>query len=328
MNDAFEQPQHRLTADTQKPATPLTLGIVFYNQAQFAEDAVRGALAQDYSPLEIVLSDDASTDGTFEVLQRSIAGYGGLHTIVLNRNERNLGLADNVNRVMELATGEILLLGGGDDIPMPQLAARSASILQGEPDCMAVSFGTVRFQDKVSANIELQPKAEYKRYTRTDYLDKPFFHLGGASRAFRRRAFDLFGPISPDCPTEDSVMLLRCFLLGDVLGTPEQQVYYRVHEGNLSMSTNQYLIDPAAIHEQYLRDLEVAREKGLLSAEELVRFVSMLSARLERRMLERDAHLESNPLGYLLGSIIRSTSLSSREKLRMSAGALARRLRR
>ena len=43
--------------------------------------------------------------------RRLLRGYNGPHHVILNRNEQNLGLAGNVNRVMELASGEIILLG-------------------------------------------------------------------------------------------------------------------------------------------------------------------------------------------------------------------------
>lgn len=301
----------------------LTLAVISYNQEEFVEHAVRGALAQNYSPLEIVLSDDASSDGTFEVLKSSIEGYDGPHDVILNRNEHNLGLAGNVNRVMEIATGDIVLLAGGDDVSMPHRAARSAEVLQAEEDCLCVSFGTIHFDgsDMPTGGLT-QPRMDHRRFTKMDYVATPSFHLNGASRAFRRRAFDFFGPIGADCPTEDSVMLLRCILLGDVLATPEPQVHYRVHGGNLSGSNNKYQIDRDAIHRQYVSDLELAREHGLLAGDEFERLLSTLELRLKRRNLERDLHLASNPLGVFLRSIAGSRAFRGREKLRMLGSAL------
>ena len=48
-----------------------TLALFAYNQERFIAEAVRGALAQTYSPLEIILSDDCSTDRTAEVARES-----------------------------------------------------------------------------------------------------------------------------------------------------------------------------------------------------------------------------------------------------------------
>ena len=55
----------------------------------------------------IPLSDDASPDGTFAVMQAMAAAYAGPHRVVLNRNARNRGLIGHLNRVMELAGGRL-----------------------------------------------------------------------------------------------------------------------------------------------------------------------------------------------------------------------------
>src|SRR5215470_18905066 len=104
----------------QRPAKPLvTFYVMAYNQARFIREAVEGALAQTYSPLEIVLSDDCSWDGTFEVMRDAVKGYSGPHTVILNRNPRNLGLSEHVNRIIELARGDLIIAADGDDVSSP-----------------------------------------------------------------------------------------------------------------------------------------------------------------------------------------------------------------
>ena len=49
--------------------------LIAYNQQFTIADAIRGALAQTYSPLEIVVSDDASNDTTLAAMQAALAGY-------------------------------------------------------------------------------------------------------------------------------------------------------------------------------------------------------------------------------------------------------------
>lgn len=279
----------------------LTLGVIFYNQEAFAEQAVRGALAQTYSPLEIVLSDDASTDDTFEVIRRTIEGYDGPHSVVLNRNQENLGLVGNVNRVVELATGEIIVLAGGDDVSMPSRAARSAEVLGAANGCLCVSFGSIRFEGaEIPTKIDTsQPEEECTRYTMTDYVADPKFHTDGSTRAYRRVVFDFFGPIGSDCPIEDFPLLLRSFLLGDALVVPEPQVFYRVHEGGVSQFENSYRLDREAIYRQYLRDLDVAAEHGLLAAADLAHLRSKLALRRDRRIFVQDLHNASSRLAAL-----------------------------
>ena len=99
----------------------ITFALFAYNQEQFIEEAVQGALSQTYSPLETILSDDCSSDRTFEIMSRTADEYQGPHTIILNRNEPNLGLVPHVNKViMELSHGELIVMAAGDDISLSE----------------------------------------------------------------------------------------------------------------------------------------------------------------------------------------------------------------
>ncbi|MEO8808402.1 MAG: glycosyltransferase, partial [Burkholderiaceae bacterium] len=74
-----------------------SLLLIAYQQEKTVAQAVAGALSQTYTPLEIILSDDASNDGTFAAMQAAVAGYTGPHHILLNRNPRNLGIGAHLS---------------------------------------------------------------------------------------------------------------------------------------------------------------------------------------------------------------------------------------
>ena len=65
--------------------------VVTYNQEQWVEEAVQSLLNQTWPSLEIVCSDDASSDGTWSILQRLAANYTGPHRLILRRNAQRLG---------------------------------------------------------------------------------------------------------------------------------------------------------------------------------------------------------------------------------------------
>ena len=69
----------------------LSLLLFAYNQEAYIRDALRGALAQTYSPLQILVSDDASTDGTAAIVAEELAGYRGPHDVEFLQNPENLG---------------------------------------------------------------------------------------------------------------------------------------------------------------------------------------------------------------------------------------------
>ena len=91
-----------LRTDDERPL--VTFALCAYNQERFIREAIEGAFAQTYEPLEIILSDDCSSDRTFEIMQEMAAAYAGAARIKLNRNASNLGIAGHVNRLIELST--------------------------------------------------------------------------------------------------------------------------------------------------------------------------------------------------------------------------------
>ena len=53
----------------------VTFALFAYNQEKYIREAVEGAFSQTYEPLEIILSDDCSSGGTFEIMQEIAAEY-------------------------------------------------------------------------------------------------------------------------------------------------------------------------------------------------------------------------------------------------------------
>ena len=60
--------------------------LITYNQEKYIKEAVLSALSQTYHPLEIIISDDCSTDNTFDIVRETINNYLGGHNIILNLN--------------------------------------------------------------------------------------------------------------------------------------------------------------------------------------------------------------------------------------------------
>jgi len=209
----------------------LTFYVIVYNQEPFVRQAVEGAFRQTYSPLQIVLSDDGSTDGTFEIMRKMAAEYRGPHEVVLNRNEPNRGLAGNINRVMELARGELVFNSGGDDISRPTRVEQTWEAWEESGRRAGWLYGALQIIDEAGRVIA----------PRLDFPPPPFCHdvrsmcrrrMGdvciGASGAWAKDVFQHFGPLAPDVCYEDRVMPLRCLLLGrSIAYVPDILAAYR-----------------------------------------------------------------------------------------------------
>lgn len=105
----------------------VTFAIFAYNQEKYIREAVEGAFSQTYSPLEIILSDDCSSDRTFEIIEEMAREYEGPHRIVVVRQARNHGLVCHLLNIARIANGKLFIVAAGDDISFPN---RSEIILQ------------------------------------------------------------------------------------------------------------------------------------------------------------------------------------------------------
>lgn len=97
-----------------------------YNSAEFIEETLRSVAEQSYSNIEVVVTDDGSTDDTVEQV-KTVADSLGL-SIRLDVVEQNQGIAANWNRCLQMASGEYVKLLPADDPLAPDCIARQMDV--------------------------------------------------------------------------------------------------------------------------------------------------------------------------------------------------------
>lgn len=97
-----------------------------YNAERFLAEAIESVLAQEYEPIEIIVVDDGSTDGTAAVAQ----GYAHAVTCV---RQPNGGIGAARNRGVEAASGELLAFLDADDLWAPGRLRRQVEALGRDP---------------------------------------------------------------------------------------------------------------------------------------------------------------------------------------------------
>ncbi len=201
--------------------------VLAYEQAATIGAAIQAALAQTHAPLEIVISDDASTDGTWAAIERAVAGYAGPHRLVLNRNPVNLGIGAHINKMVALSHGELLFIAAGDDISLPQRCERvvDAWLAVGRrPDLISSALIDLDETGRTHAAITPTDLSTYR--DAADWLARPP-HVVGAAQAWTRRVFDRFGPLPHGSVAEDWLMVFRAIVSGGAITLPEPLVQYR-----------------------------------------------------------------------------------------------------
>jgi glycosyltransferase involved in cell wall biosynthesis len=238
-----------------------TCALFSYNQEQFIREAVRGALSQTYSPLQILISDDCSQDRTFEIIREEVDGYEGPHEIRLNRNVRNLGIVGHFNRAMELAEGQLVVVAAGDDISLPARTKELVEVWSGGgvtsvySDVITIDEnGVVR--KAVSSSVG-RPIASWKEIIQDDK-----WIASGCSQAWDRTVFDTFGPLPNSAVAEDAVMAFRSALLGKVAYVDKGLVKYRQHAAAHTNNQNHEMVLPRFVEFQVARARRFSAEYG------------------------------------------------------------------
>ena len=108
------------------------------NGRQSLAKAIDSVLDQDLRDLEIVISDNASDDGTQEILQAYARRDPRVRVLL---QARNVGILENVNAVFRAARGEFVRLLGSDDWLEPQCLSRCVEALDSHPEAIGVTMG-------------------------------------------------------------------------------------------------------------------------------------------------------------------------------------------
>lgn len=270
---------------------PLVSFIVLaYKQEKFIRKAVLSALAQTYGKMEIILSDDGSPDKTFEIMEEEAKRYRGPHRVILNRNPTNLGLSGNLNAAVKVASGELLVCQGGDDISFD---VRTSKIVQHwvekfpRPDLI--------FSDVTSitedGTILKERKGAIPITTLEELIRGKWFIAGGCAAAYSMTLFKKYGPLHPDIQFEDYVLTFRALLGNGCAYIDEPLVYYRIHNGSIMQSPENKITtrhaqakrakQTLAQEEDRLRVWDISEKKDKSLRRQLVR--NLIHAKLHAR---------------------------------------------
>lgn len=235
----------------------VSLIVLSYNQEKYISEALDGAFNQDYDNLEIVVSDDCSTDSTWSIITEKVKNYNGKHKIIINKNEVNIGLVRHVNKVLsDFFNGDFIAWAAGDDISTLNRISSCIDFFNKNEDVVALSTNLIVIDSDSKLHLNQRSDLDYDAiYDINYYLSDTYKHVNGPSRMMRRELIHAFPPLNDNCPTEDTTMLLRAFLYGKVAVLKDKLVKYRVHTKNLSSEEGLKKMNFNLIFNQYYDDV-------------------------------------------------------------------------
>ena len=198
---------------------PVTAVLFCFQQEKIVEAAVRSIFSQTLQPDEIILSDDASPDGSYEVLLRLAAEYQGPAKITVRKTEGESGWFAHINVCMALARNEHVIVFAGDDISHPERIAHFAKEICGHPDARLIWSLMERMTPDGNPTGQTMGARSYT----------PGRLRGGvgASQSWHKMLLTEFGELPPLQAAEDIILPFRAWLLGGLFHISEPLVLWR-----------------------------------------------------------------------------------------------------
>ena len=215
-------------------AAPLaSVVLLSYNQEKFVKEALISILNQDTDDIEVIVSDDCSSDTTWDVILDVAKSYGGSKKLILSRNPSNLGIVDNYAHAFKKSSGDLIFMAAGDDVSMPDRCSK----------CIEFWIDSNRRHDLVAADALdmaldgkiIGPKysSDLENWTVEKWFQRRSFFFG-ASHMVTRRLLEL-GPLNNQLPYEDQCLVFRAILMGGAARLPHPLVKHR--RGGMTQKT-------------------------------------------------------------------------------------------
>jgi glycosyltransferase involved in cell wall biosynthesis len=245
-----------------------------YNKGAFVEEAVRSVLASSFTDFELIVVDDASTDGGAEAVA-AIADP----RIKLLRSQRNMGRPKAANRGMEAAQGEYLAVLDADDRMAPDRLAKQVAFLDAHPEVGAVGSRLPAFGGDGRTFAMPSDDAACRALS---LFGAPVSYGAAMFRASVIRAHRLRCDADWLTPGMDYLFVLKVGAVSAYANIQEPLTFYRVGEQNM-----RYGRDPW--RDGLLLAAEVLRRAGLPSDERSARAHLILSGTLPTQLSPADA---------------------------------------
>lgn len=206
----------------------ISIGLPVYNGENYLEDAIRSLRDQTFADFELILSDNASTDGTREICRRHAAEDPRIR---YHRFERNMGAAHNFNHLLDLATGDYFKWAAHDDVCGPRYLEACLAVMDAEPDVVLCHTRSARIDERGEVDGEYEYGVRYDAPTPAERFRDLV--------VIRHHCINIFGLIRPEVlrrtgligayVASDRVLLAELALHGRLAEVDEVHFFRRMH---------------------------------------------------------------------------------------------------
>jgi len=204
-----------------------------HNALPFLDESIKSILGQTLEDFEFVILDDASSDGSTQLLREWSQRDARIR---LHESTEQLGLSGSSNAVVLKAQARIVARMDADDVSHPDRLRRQFKIMESQPDIAIV--GTLCNGIDARGRV-VRPRDRWRLVRRSSYI--PFPH---GSAMFRREAFDAIGGYDEKATrAEDQDLFSRMAATGRVVTLPDVLYSYRYHSNNATLINGQLAVE-------------------------------------------------------------------------------------
>ena len=283
----------------------LTIGLPVYNGQNFLAESIDALLAQTYGDYELVISDNASADGTEEICRDYAARDKRIRYV---KQPKNLGAAGNHNFLVTQARGEFFKWAAHDDLFAPKLVESCIELLDQNPDA-ALAHAYLAIVDETGEVIE-----SYDYTLRTDSPSAParfrdLLLTDGGDDFYGVIRTDVMRRVTPHGSFHNAgrKLVAEMALYGRFLQVPEVMFFRREHPGRGdrlgSVKAVCRNLDPrrdghstARLMTEYMASYFTAVARAPLSAADRRRCYTLLAGWLADRTVLKPVHVVRNKL--------------------------------
>jgi glycosyltransferase involved in cell wall biosynthesis len=224
--------EERKLEPTEANRPAVSIGLPVYNGEAYLRQVLDSVLSQTFADFELVISDNASTDGTEKICREYASADPRVR---YHRQPRNRGVTWNFRQVALLSCGRYFLWTSHDDLLAPNYVERCVEVLERDASVVLCYSNAVymdeagnRFEPKQQLEFD-QPKA-YQRFRKLIGVNHSCIALFGVIRLDVLKRTSIHGDFSDG----DRCVLVELGLLGNYHRIQEPLFFHREHAGRFT----------------------------------------------------------------------------------------------
>ncbi len=220
-----------------------------FNNSSFIEETLNSIYNQDYSPIELIIVDDHSTDNAVDIIKDWICKMGVRAELIIK--DRNKGLCHSLNLLLSKANGTFFTPFASDDLMKPERISRLVGKLRNSDINTGVVYSDVEFIDENGLIIGYYFKGNQRKLMEGDIypqLISDEFRFPTPSCLIRKDVYNTVGAYDENLRTEDIDMWFRIAAKFEFTYLDEPLTAYRRHSASLSKTA----VNERTVHDKVL----------------------------------------------------------------------------